>query len=801
MAVKLGKRKKILTKQPALASAAQFEDEIHRFTSLGKFAKAVQLAENYAAAHSSPSAECLLLQSRTLQIQSLLDARRSQEAGAKLSDLLRQHPAEAPALSHLELRLQAQRGEWEAIFRPLGDASIDPARRALLEEIVKNELLDLDNLAQTPWLPNEHPLKRAAQTLWRAFEEVTRGPATPVLPDIPRRSPLAPWCLLIKAIVNFHAGDDAGCHLLLTALPPRCAAALAVPLLRQALAGESGDPFVQQLTGGRNLLAASLDDLDRVFHQKVPFSKVRTDIERVILLCKETAPSVLDRLRQVLSVRGLMLGWSADKLRPSLAGSVLRDSFFWGFMARASQSLGSEIVETYVFSEEFRLQSRHEGRLKPQEEAILLLDMVALLTSLPENERPDCLGPIATATIRGYYEGQPEAVRAASVIGSGRPPERDYFKLPRLFQRACALDPQPENFARWLEFEKSRRRGAPLDAAEAWHRFRPEDIRPVLALLELHEKSGAVQKAQGYLDKAQRLDPLDPRLQETRLRLGVAGVLRFFRLKKVHLAIPALDALAALPDMQTGNRPALVAALRCLSGSPLTCVATLVGSQSLAAALVGSLAQLAKLNVPPGCGAPKLAGGEIAYLGNLVATLEEFRVEFYLPESWETGLLKQFAGCGQALNNEALESLTRAALSQDFIELTFACTGLGLRRGGPGLARHLFWRSQAVPLGPRLDNCLCAAAQLAREQRQLALLAEIVDHADSELVELEPCPPEVIHQIVKEEQSVKKYCDPDGCNCKKCQAQKRPLETGGLLEFFMEAFANQFEEQAGGKRK
>ena len=76
--------------------------------------------------------------------------------------------------------------------------------------------------------------------------------------------------------------------------------------------------------------------------------------------------------------------------------------------------------------------------------------------------------------------------------------------------------------------------------------------------------------------------------------------------------------------------------------------------------------------------------------------------------------------------------MAEAALRQEESELAYAAAGHGLARGEPYSARFLFLRARSLPgwpyrQDPRVDACLSAAAELARDHRDMELVAEIVE--------------------------------------------------------------------------
>ena len=98
--------------------------------------------------------------------------------------------------------------------------------------------------------------------------------------------------------------------------------------------------------------------------------------------------------------------------------------------------------------------------------------------------------------------------------------------------------------------------------AERWRRALPKDSRPLLFLMESAEKRGALNKAIGFLEQAEKLDALNPEVRRAALRLLVAQAIRHLRQRKPHLAEQKLAALEALPQAQEADRPAFLAGLR-----------------------------------------------------------------------------------------------------------------------------------------------------------------------------------------------------------------------------------------------
>jgi hypothetical protein len=97
------------------------------------------------------------------------------------------------------------------LVRPLNDPGLAAEQRTAIDRRLQQEVWDLASLAGCKALPADHELRRAAAALDRALIAATSGPVTDdalALPEVSRRSPLAPWKLITRAIAGFHRRDD-----------------------------------------------------------------------------------------------------------------------------------------------------------------------------------------------------------------------------------------------------------------------------------------------------------------------------------------------------------------------------------------------------------------------------------------------------------------------------------------------------------------------------------------------------------------------------------------------------------------
>jgi hypothetical protein len=293
-----------------------------------------------------------------------------------------------------------------------------------------------------------------------------------------------------------------------------------------------------------------------------------------------------------------------------------------------------------------------------------------------------------------------------------------------------------------MAWAKGGRAGEAEKVAEAWHKIRPMDIEPILFLMEEKEKRNAFQSALQYLAKAERIDSVYPAVRQARLRLLAGAVLRHLRQKKAHLADEKLAEVAALPQSQQGDRPAFLAALRYMTEKVRGAddrapahraeVERVLASKAGAALLIFLVAQACKRadsERPPSFGT--LGKPERAGLPETVARVMElaknFQIERLIPEDWLVEMATQFARSGQSLTVAQLETLAEVGLSTKKSELAYAVSGAGLERGGPSEATFLLLRARSLPYNERRAVCAAAAAQLARQQRQMDVVDKAVE--------------------------------------------------------------------------
>ncbi|MBN2496272.1 MAG: hypothetical protein JXR96_16890 [Deltaproteobacteria bacterium] len=651
-----------------------------------------------------------------------------------------------------------RRGRLDDLLRPLGDPEIPAPRRAAIESVLEQELVDPSQLADCRALPEGHPLRMDAARIADALAEASSRPCSPDelgLVAISRRSPLAPWKMLVMALAAFHRGDDQACRRSLDAIRPGSSPARLVPVLRAMIDGRPVDSLGKAarklaagIYGDRQALRREVESLDRAFEEEEDGAYVLRLIRTALARCAETCPDLLERLRQHISIRAVTHGMDVGEVRRALGGASRKDAYFWRLFARAMEDDG-RFFQACSLWEEYRCHALHEG-LFPAEDpglAALYLHMADLLCRCPPGE----FEPSRRFFARHfdgydeYYTNQPAAIRAA--VAKRKATSNPYFLDPdRLYRRAAALDPDPDVFRTWLSW--ARRSGKREDAdrvASAWHAALPEDSQPLLLLMESAERRKAFKKALRFLEAAERIDGLNPELRRARSRLLVSMARRHLKQGRVDLASRDIEILDELPGMLDGDRPAFSDCLRWVG--ELVAGAGDDRLRALALDLCRRMgSQLAVdvmlVGVSEACGLPEsrlagllsgpalLAPGELAgAVSRVVILCDELGLPIRIADRFRRLLSDELSSGGARLDSQRIRALAEAALRSGQVRLAYTASGAGLRLGDDEAPRFLLLRARSLPamVPRRKARCLEAAAWRARRQRRLDILEEAVE--------------------------------------------------------------------------
>ncbi len=781
----------------------------------GRSRTALENAKQFYKAQHTAASEFLLLDAYMARIQSLLDHNLEAEAKSLLELVLERFPAAKDRIEGLVAAASARGAELPELLQPLNDPELSSERRTTIEQIIQTQVVDLTELAGCSALPPEHSLRLAAAALDRAFNPVTSGPVTDEqieLPEVSHRSPLAPWKVLIRAIACFHRSEDEKCRQYLAAIKPESVPSRLVPAMH-AMIGEkpttalkpAAAALVSETTVNLSDFHRALADVDRAFAKEHNQGHVFKVVRAAVRECQRTAPGRLAYLKQLIFARSELAGVDMDRLTNALEGAPPEDAVFSRMYANALERSGTpeDIVQACVMWDAFREHALREGWFSAHsvEAATLYLHMADLLGQLP-NE---------------LLRELQRARKPASM-----PQEDCYFLFPdKLYARACVTDPHPEAFSQWMHWAIRQSVSEAEAVARAWNGIRPDDLEPLLFLIEQAEKRNAFPTALSYLEKAERIDPVHSVVRATRLRLLAGGALRHLQQKKPHLALEKLATMAALPQAQQGDRPAFLSAMRYLiaarsedkSGAAEALVETeqVLEGNIAAGFLISGIASISKnldpIYLPPvkslsreeRTAIPKSLARVMALACDLGITKIKFPVSYF--EEAEA----QFPGVSDTLDVEQLRMLGEFAMSTDRPKLAWAIAGAGLKRSGPLEAYFLLLRARATPEGntTRYFALAAAAAELGRFHRDMGVVDQAVQ------IVLDPMDGEPIRVTLDEARNVvrkeldspefpspfkpgpdyRKLLPDELCQCPECRRQRGDgpgLEDNGFDETQME---------------
>ncbi len=676
----------------------------------GKHSKAaVEAAKEIHKRIATAESENLLIAAYAARIRDLLNLGMPVEAKSLFKLVCERFPRAQAAFEDLELEVCAGGGSLAELVGPLQDPDLAQALREKIETLIRQRVDDLPALAQASSLPSTHPLREGAAALAVAFRAVTSGPVDEtqlLLPQIPRRSPLASWKALVYAIACFYRGEDESCRKWLQAIAPDSVPARVVPamhtILGAAPSSTCGTPALRLLAAlgsSPQVLKTALATLERTI-ERGKEKPILEAARAVIDLCRSSYPGEVEKLRKHIAVRCMLLDSAPDKVFAAI-GNFREDAYWYRLMARGidESTAGHVRAEALSCWDNFRICAIRENWFAANsiEDGVLSLHMAQIAERLSEDE----IERLLRSRLKGSGRSSSNAgLSSADLVSPGK-----------LYERACRADPAPDAFQQWLNWAKKQRDWRIADhVAALWHQAQPENVAPLLWLMESAEKRSAFKKSLAFLEQAEQLDRLNPEVRRFKLRLLTAGILRSLNQNKSHLAAQAIDRMAALPEEQDGKLSAVICALRLvcstLDNQPEIAkryqaeLQQEVGSAG-AYLLHKGVARAARLALqeisPETVNIEGLNGASLLRDISRACTLGKLvDLSLTVPEEWMRHLTRAIADSGAVLDVAQLLGLGEAALASHLPQLAFAISAQGLARGGAD-AKFLFLRARSLP--------------------------------------------------------------------------------------------------------
>lgn len=742
---------------PKSAAESSIDNETQRLVAAGKCKQAVELAKEQHKRLNTPESQRTLIQAYVARIEQFQNKGMSEEAQTLLNLVQDRFPTARQQLGTLAVRTSAATGNMNDLLRPLASGETTAESRAYIEATIARFVVDLPAIAACDVLPKDHPLRIGAAAAWRAFLAVTSGPATETdiaLPEISRRSPLAAWKLLVRAIASFYQRDDAACRRSLDAIPLDSAVAPVVAVVRglvdgvKPTAGIAAALFSRVLVDDQPLLSA-IGDVQSSYnsYDARPISPV---IRHAIRLCSQTRPEYVEQLKRLIFIDCLSHGVSAGAITPAI-GVMAIDAAFWRQCAQTAE-IQDLVGDSAMYWDCFRRHAIQEGQFAERslEAGAVLLHIAELLSSLTPRELEN--EPLnMDASISPLYEGQSAAISALKPKS-----ETEWIDTVlnpgSAFRLSAEIAPHEKTFAMWLHW--SRRIKLPgkgcEDIASRWHNARPSDVKPLIILCSIAEDRGALAVAMRRLAEAEKIDPLHAVVRKARLRLTLATLWRHFSDRKAHLVEKDILDLQSLPAMVEGERAGVLesirGALHNMRGDHVAeqasrdAVAKQMGP-ALGDVIFDAIRNKAELK-PAQKGAVERSVAvqtpalEIALARARAMRLDkELQLCVKLPTKWSRTVRSVLQQRPCPLSIADLISLGTASVTTPDPELNYLATAAGLHRSDSTVttAQFLLLRAESLKRGwqySRRTQCLRAALSLARQAHAETLMDEIFSAID-----------------------------------------------------------------------
>ena len=811
-------RAKPPTKVVAAASGGNpAETEIHRIRELiaGRHSKAaVELAKDLHKRAGTAETETLLLDAYQCRIADMLRLGMAVEAKTLLEMVGQRFPSSRSRMMDLQREIAAVDGRLDEVVAPLADDNLSAEVRDRIETFVRQRVYDLPALAGVSSLPREHSLREGASALAAAFQAVTTGPVddqVTALSQVSRRSALAPWKALIRAIASFYRREDDDCKKWLRLVPQDSAPARLIRPLMAMLGTDVTSEFSaaeQRLVSAVGAVSGSLRPALAVLEKTLTAKKRKPLLEAArtaVTICGQCYPEIRERLRQHIVIRSLAHGVSRSEICSAI-GAPRENAYFSRLLARSLEHHRDEdsSAEALFHWEYFRRAAIREKRFVAGslEDGVLSLHMAKIAERLPSDDLDDLDDLEYTRLLR----------RDRSSGGLG---DEDLRSPEMLYERACRADPHPDAFQAWLQWADRHRSWRVTDrVAELWRQALPGDTRPVLYLMESAEKRGAYRRSLQHLERAEELDRLNPEVRRAKLRLLLSAAIRHLSQGKTRLVVAEIEHIEALPEVRAGEIASWATVLRLLCAvrdddriampKQNERLQAMLGSAVAAFVLTNGLAQTANMGDKvrlPSLELPRFSAMELLTgTARSLALGDRAGLALPLPLGWERNLLAALDQPDRPTDVTQILVLGESALRSGAIKLAYALSAVGLAQGMAD-ARFLFLRGRVLPpwQGQRREGCFLAALELARRDRNLELTGKILDRVrgddgyyggadflgDPATVN-GPVPPDLLSEILKEERAENEFpvpgrsrlpkyvakLGPKDCDCPNCRAER-----------------------------
>lgn len=766
----------------------------------GRARDALRLARELHARHGSAETEDALLAAYKARIGTLIHTRMYVEAQALIESANARIPRAAAELDEMAWQVHASTASLDTIVEPLGSAELSGPGRARIEDYIRQKVDDLAALAGTRSLAPDHPLRVAAGALDAAFRAVTSGPVAEGsldLPEVSRQSPLSSWKDLIRAIECYYRGKDRECALWLRAIVPDSVPAGLLPAMKGLLPAEGG-AGKQSLPGADNREGAA-DGTGPEKHLIALTGGIHPDLP-VVLRALDKALNRSDR-KVILRMTRIAFDLT-EGLDPTLQERVRAHIFARSLVAAHLKqkditcAAGMEIPPTaYLYQLSSLLLESGDPRV----------DHCCHLCSAKSWER------FRTQAIQEqwFQEGSLAdglvVMHQAELIDGAPEESLDRHNIPDLaeiYENGCAAEQSAESYEKWVRWaEKDESEKEEVEfALETWASQRPGDIQPLVRLMLAAERRKAYKKALAYLERAEKIDRLNPEVRQGRIRLIVASACTHLKQSKFHLIPKDAQSIEAVEEIQAGSTRTLALLLHLAAellqpeAERKTEIRRELKSQIGTAASVLLVSELLRhAGLPLEDKWPALATFNLSPEENLsqfmkaVSIADWAGISLDCPVTWDAEMASVVRTSGRILQSPDLVKLAEIAVRSRCRNFAGAAIRLGLAQGSAN-ARFLFLRTRiAYEPFQRRAACMAAAIHLARTDHDNAMIARISDDLGEDWTQMLSgldLSAGLVRQIVDEES--------------RCDSWSQP---GKPVPAYLSEFARLFSAAAGPGRK
>jgi hypothetical protein len=455
-------------------------DELHAAVAQQRGHKALGLAK-LLRKHPAygPQHTALVARAYEVRMAEMLASGQHKSAQELLQVLTVQQPEVAALISSRPALLVELGGGGGKLLARYG---LDAALTEAIDTCIRRDCRDPRPLARHPHLMEAHPLKVAAATILKAWEEIESGASAEAYARLPevvgRRSPFIAWRLFIQALQAAYAGRDAEVPAFLDRIAADSAVRPLADILRRILTGEPPRTPRERILHTK-LVAPSLHGTLVQIDQHLASGEL-TESRRIFdELVRQPIWTERKQLFGEMAARYLLAATPAiDRICKERGSFNKADELFLSF--RQNPQFTASMAKFMYWddhdcAEDWELVIQHS---KPPPLAMALIyDRLATIRLTREEDDSD----------DDAFDDEFEIHDHDADVDAGR-------QVEKLWQKSVQIYPLRETFVHW-HAAMQRCKGDDEAALQAWIKAFPEDVTPLLELTALFRSNRTPQKA------------------------------------------------------------------------------------------------------------------------------------------------------------------------------------------------------------------------------------------------------------------------------------------------------------------